>query len=315
MLYKAKNLEEAYKLKGEFRAGATDFSARYKLGMRPNDIVDISELEDLTKISWNEDGSVYIGALVKIETLANDEKIKNHYPALAQAAGGLATPQIRAMATVGGNLLQRTRCWYYRHPQFKCFKKGGNTCPARTGNHQFGVCFDLGPCVYPHPSTLGMAFLCYEASVAIFQNFPITIEQLYGLGANPNSDHKLGQGDLLTHIILPKAIDNERGLYTRTISRFEAEWPLVEMATRMVTKNNLVHSLKIALGGVANVPIRALRAENALIGKAMTYQNIEHAAERAISEAKPLPMTGYKVDLVYGTVLDNLLKISGLEMS
>ena len=251
MLTIANNLKQATQGKGEFRAGATDLNARHRIGIRSEKLVDISRLNELKSIEWQADGSARIGALVKIEALAKDENIKRFYPALAQAAGGLATPQIRRMGTVGGSLLQRTRCWYYRHPHFTCFKKGGDSCPAREGNHQYGVCFDLGPCVFPHPSTIGMALVAYDGSVTVQDGSVAPISNIYGMGTEPTVDHLLGEDELLTHINLPKPLADEKSVYTRTISRFEAEWPLVEVVARLQISNGTIQYARVALGGVA----------------------------------------------------------------
>ncbi len=293
---------------GEYRAGATDLNARYRLGIRPDQIVDINGLDELKTIEWNADGSARIGALVKIETLASDEKIKRYYPALAQAAGNLATPQIRKMGTIGGSLLQRTRCWYYRHPQFKCFKKGGDSCPAREGNHHYGVCFDLGPCVFPHPSTLGMVLAAYDGGVTVHDGSVAPISNVYGMGTEPAVDHLLGEDELLVFINLPKPMEGEKSVYTRTISRFEAEWPLVEVVARLQIENGMIQYARVALGGVANIPLVLPHVDKVLRGKPAVSSTFEQAAEKAILGANPLPMTQYKVKLVYGSVMDALTK-------
>src|SRR6202000_291503 len=110
-----------------------------------------------------------------IATIAADPRLGAAYPGLTAAAAGLATPQIRQVATLGGNLAQRSRCWYYRDPHIACFKKGGSSCPAREGNHLYGVAFDLGPCVAPHPSTLAAALLAYDATITTDRRNGLTI--------------------------------------------------------------------------------------------------------------------------------------------
>ena len=150
----AKNLQEARKGNGEIRAGGTDYMERRRHRISGGEIVDISRIPDLDKIRIDGSGGS-IGALVKIQTVADDPVIRQNYPGLAMAAGALATPQIRNAGTLGGSLLQRTRCWYYRHEDFQCFKKGGSECFSRKGNHEFGVCFDLGPCAFPASLHLG----------------------------------------------------------------------------------------------------------------------------------------------------------------
>jgi len=292
---------------GEVRAGGTDLQARRRTGVADGPLIDINAVAGLDQIEWDTSGLVRIGALVKIDTLARHATIQQHYPGLALAAAGLATPQIRLMGTVGGNLLQRTRCWYFRHPAFACFKKGGNACPARAGHHEFGVCFDRGPCVYPHPSTLGMALLAYDAQVEVQGSALRSVAELYGDGSDPQRDHLLGEHELLTAIRLPAPAPGERAAYFRSISRAEAEWPLGEALVRLVLDdNNLIQLARVSVGGVANIPLRLPQVEAALIGQAATAVICAQAAELAAAGANPLPQTVYKVKLLVGTVLETL---------
>jgi len=292
---------------GEVRAGGTDLQARRRTGIASGPLVDINRAVGLDQIEWDASGLVRIGTLVKIDTLARDALIRQHYPGLALAAAGLATPQIRLMGTVGGNLLQRTRCWYFRHPAFTCFKKGADTCPAREGHHELGVCFDRGPCIHPHPSTLGMALLAYDAQVEVQGSALQSVADLYGDGADPQRDHLLGEYELLTGVRLPAPVPSERAAYFRSISRAEAEWPLVEALVRLVLdENNLIQLARVSVGGVANIPLRLPQVEAALVGQAATPVICTHAAELAATGANPLPQTAYKVKLLVGTVLEAL---------
>lgn len=293
---------------GEICAAGTDVYARRRLGISEGNVLDISRLKNLDKIKWQADGSVRIGPLVKIKTLAEDPKIKATYPALAKAAGGLATPQIRAMATIGGNLLQKNRCWYYRNTAFDCYKKGGDSCPARTGNHQYGVAFDRSPCVAVHPSTLGMTLIAYDAKIEVDGNAAWTMTDLYGDGSNPRVDNLLPAHRLLTNIVLEAPVQKEQGGYSRAISRFEAEWAMVEVSVRLVVENNSIQFAKVAMGAVANVPLNLPSVNEFLVGKTATEDTFKEAAIIATRGVNPLPMTTYKVKLIYGTVLDALLK-------
>jgi len=146
----------------EFRAAGTDLSERRRSGVSRGPLIDLAASPDMTGIDWAADGGLRIGAFTTIAAIAADSRIAQAYPGLAAAAQGLATPQIRQLATLGGNLAQRSRCWYFRNPHIACLKKGGNECPARTGNHLYGVAFDLGPCVAPHPSTMAMALFAED---------------------------------------------------------------------------------------------------------------------------------------------------------
>ena len=301
-----RTLDELAGVQGEFRAGGTDFMERLVSGISTGPVVDISKLVGLNTIDWSDDGAATIGALVPIATLGRDADIQAHYPALALPANSLATPQIREMGTMGGVLLQRNRCWYYRHPDFSCFRKGGNTCPAREGNDFFGVCFDLGPCVYPHPSSIGMALLAYEAQVEIHGHGLRSVADLYGDGSDPLRDNQLKEGELLTHIQMPVPEPGEQAAYFRLMSRRAAEWPLVEVITRLVVEDGTIQFARVSIGAVANIPLRLSNVEKALEGQPASQVTLEQAARKATEKANPLPITAYKVHMVYGSVLETL---------
>lgn len=305
MITMPRTLDEAAGAEGEFRAGGTDVTERRRSGVARGAIVDLRDLEDLDRIEWDDGGAARIGARVAIAALAGDQALGDAYPGLAAAAAALATPQIRAIGTLGGNLLQRTRCWYYRHPATTCFKKGGDSCPARDGDHLYGVCFDRGPCVAPHPSTLGMALLAYDAMVDIHAQPSREVSEVYGDGADPTRDHLLAPGQLLTGIRLPPPVVRERAAYLRAIGRARAEWPLVEAMVRLVADARITFA-RVAIGGVAPVPLRLPVVEEVLVGMPATDRTFHQAAEIATTEANPLPMTGYKVDLTRATVFDTL---------
>src|SRR5205085_12136138 len=139
-----------------------------------------------------------------------DAPLAAAYPGVAASAQGIATPQVRHLATLGGNLAQRSRCWYFRNPHFDCLKKGGSTCPARSGNHLYGVAFDLGPCVAPHPSTIAAALLAYDATVATDKRGALSIAELLGDGKSAASDHALQAGEAIRSIQMPAPLVGER---------------------------------------------------------------------------------------------------------
>lgn len=296
---------EAVAATGEFRAGGTDLFERHRTGVSRGPVVDLHGVPGLDKIEWDGSGRAHIGALVTVAALASDEAVRRGYPGLAAAAGALATPQIRTVGTVGGNLLQRSRCWYYRHPATSCFKKGGDSCPARDGNHLYGVRFDLGPCVAPHPSTLGMTLLAYEAQAEIHGQPARAITELFGDGSDPTRDNLLAPGELLTGLVLPPPQPGELAGYTRATSRALAEWPLVEVVVRLVV-DGTIRFARVAVGGVAPVPLRLTAVEDALVSRAAVDETFEDAASVATQGGAALPMTGYKIGLIRGTVLDTL---------
>jgi xanthine dehydrogenase YagS FAD-binding subunit len=292
---------------GELRAGGTDVSARSRIGRAAGPFVDLAAVPGLRGIEWRDDGSARIAALTTVAELAADERLRAGYPALTATAGGLATPQIRAAGTVGGNLLQRNRCWYYRNPRFSCHQTGGDDCPARGGLHLYSVVVDQGPCVAPHPSSIAIALLAYDAQVEVHGRDVIGVAELYGDGSDPTRDHLLGPADVLTAVALPAPQAGERAAYHRAIGRAEAEWPLVEAVARLVVDDaGTVTSVAVAAGGVAHTPLRLPEVEAALAGTVITDDALAAAAALVTDRCAPLPQTGYKVALFRDTVLEVL---------
>ena len=292
----------------EFRAAGTDLSERRRTGVSKGPVVDLVLPGD-DGIIWADDGAATIGAFATIATIAADKKIADAYPGVAATAAGLATPQIRHLATLGGNLAQRSRCWYFRNPHIACLKKGGSDCPARSGNHLYSVAFDLGPCVAPHPSSMACALLAYEATVTTDRRKGISVEELLGYSSDGRADHALQSGETIRSIALPAPLAGERARYKRAISRSYAEWPLVEICARAVIADGAFKFVRIAAGGIAPRPLRLTTSEAALEGRPPTEATIAHAAKLATDGAKPLPMTGYKLELLSGLVRDLLTQI------
>jgi xanthine dehydrogenase YagS FAD-binding subunit len=295
----------------EFRAAGTDLSERRRSGVSSGPLIDIAAAPDMIGVAWGADGAARIGASTSIAAIAADARIADAYPGLAAAALGLATPQIRHLATLGGNLAQRSRCWYFRSPQIACLKKGGPDCPARTGNHLYHVAFDLGPCVAPHPSTMAAALLAYDAGIVTNQRKQLTIGELLGDGSNGAADNALAPGEMIEAVALPPPLAGERAFYKRAISRSHAEWPLVEVCARAVVSGGSFQFIRITAGGIAPVPLRLAASEAVLNGVPANAANIARAAEQATSGATPLPMTGYKLDLLRGVVHDLLERLAG----
>jgi len=293
----------------EFRAAGTDLSERRRSGVSQGPLIDISAKGD-SAIAWNANGAASIGALATIAAIATDARMIAAYPGIAASASGLATPQIRQLATLGGNLAQRSRCWYFRRADIDCLKKGGSTCPARTGNHLYGVAFDLGPCVAPHPSTMAAALLAYDAIIATDRRSGLSIADLLGDGSLAHADHTLAAGEMIKSIALPVPLAGERSFYKRAISRSYAEWPLVELCARVVITNGKFQFVRLGAGGIAPVPLRLAAAEAVLNDKAASAASIAEAAKAAASGAKPLPMTSYKLDLLGGLVRDVLEQLA-----
>jgi xanthine dehydrogenase YagS FAD-binding subunit len=263
----------------EFRAAGTDLSERRRSGVSKGPLIDIAAGGD-TSITWAADGAATIGAFATIATIAADARIRDAYPGVSAAAQD-------------------------------CFKKGGTDCPARSGNHLYGVAFDLGPCVAPHPSTMAAALLAYEAKIVTDRRSGLSVRDLLGDASNGRSDHALGPGEMIKQIVLGVPLAGERALYKRAISRTYAEWPLVELCARAVVADGVFKFVRLGAGGIAPVPLRLQASEAALQGKPADAAAIEEAARQATVGAKPLPMTGYKLDLLSGLVRDLLEQLAG----
>jgi xanthine dehydrogenase YagS FAD-binding subunit len=292
---------------GEFRAGGTDVSERRRSGRSAGPIVDLTGLPGLTEITPKPAGGVRIGALVTVEQVARE---MTKYPALAATSAALATPEIRAVATMGGNLLQRTRCAYYRNPAFTCFKSGGTSCPARRGHALHSVVDDRGPCIAPHPSSVGMALLTYDATVEVADGPARTVTDLFGDGSDGSRDHQLGDQEILTAVVLPAPTAGERGAYERATSRRFAEWPLVEAVARIGVTDGQITTAAVGAGAVAPVPMRLPAVESILLGRRPDPDVLAAAAEAATDGFRPLEQTAYKLPLLRVTVLDVLQRAS-----
>ena len=288
------------------RSGGTDLQERLRSHNAAPTIVDLTGIAGFSGID-RSDAGVRIGGGTSMAVVAA-ELLATH-PALAVSTASLATPQIRAVGTIAGNLTQHTRCWYYRHPQTTCFKSGGDSCPARTGRHLYGVVFDRSDCVHPHPSTIAMALRCYDVSLELADGSSRTLDAVLGDGTDATSDHQLADGEVIAAIHVEPGWAGERGAYFRSISRFEAEWPLVEAVVRARFDGDAVAECALAIGGVATVPLRLPAVEPLLIGSTLDDATIRSAAEACAEGANPLPETGYKVDLVVATVIETLERL------
>lgn len=295
-------------LDGVYRAGGTDLQERLRTRGETPHIYDLTGIDGFAGIHTTASGTT-IGAGTTVATVADE--LADTHPALAITARSLATPQVRAVATIGGNLAQRTRCWYFRHPHLDCYKTGRDGCPARSGRHLYGVAFDTSPCVHPHPSSVAVALLTYDATVTFAGGDTWTVAELYGDGADPARDNLIPEGEIITAVSVPPPAPGERGSYFRSISRFEAEWPLVEAVCRLVRDDSgTVTQCGLGLGGVAPVPLRMTAAERLLIDSRLDEEVIAAAAAACTEGANPLPETGYKVPLIEATVHEVLERLT-----
>lgn len=301
-----KKIEELPK-EGEIRAGGTDLQERRHKRLSTGPLIDLRDLAGLDTIEASAAG-LTLGTKVTIETIANGGPDLAPYPGMIQTAAGLATPQIRHTATLGGNLLQRVRCWYYRSPEARCLKKGGGVCLAREGDHLFHSCIDLGPCIAPHASSMGMALLAYEAQIVLADTQTLTTAALFGDGKDPTREHTLAPGSFLRAVLLPPPVPNERAAYVRVISRARAEWPLVEVLVRLQLEGDRIKMARVAIGGVANIPLRLKEVEALLEGNSATEDTWRSAAAPAAAGVSAVLETKYKAPMIVTAIQDALQK-------
>lgn len=307
------SLEEALQLSGEYRAGGTDVQARQVLGIRTEGVVDLSLIEGLASVRLDADKYCRLGSMIRLSELATHKLISDQYSLLAEAAGKLATPQIRNRSTLGGSLLQRTRCPYFRQVGFDCLKKGDDACSMRRSDEPLPVCIDLGPCAFPHPATLGMVLLAFDARVELHNGEELSIGDLYGDGADPGQEHQLQRGQIMVGVCLPPAWENEKSAYFRLMHREASEWPVIECACRLLADGDVIQKARIAVGAVANTPVRLMAAERLLVGKTISLELLQEAAAVAL-DMHSADDQHYKAKLLPGVVLETLSRACGLHV-
>lgn len=302
---------------GVFLAGGTNLVDLMKLGvMNPDVLVDVrrltsAEIEDLPE------GWLRIGAAVTNSGLAADWRIRSRFPALSQALLSGASGQLRNVATAGGNLLQRTRCVYFYDTTTPCNKREpGTGCSALDGNNKDHAIFGASPhCVATHPSDMAVAMTAFDAVVRIQgpggkRAIPIT--ELYRLpGREPQRDTTLEHAELITAVDLPPMGFSSNSRYRKVRERASYAFALVSVAAALQVRDGLVHDARIALGGVAHVPWRARKAEDALRGRPAVQESFRAAAEAELADAAPLRDNAYKVPLAGNVMTRTLLELAG----
>ena len=275
--------------------------------VEPEQVVSLKGLDHAVSTG---DGGVRIGAMVTLAELAQHATVRRLYPALASTASEIGTPQIRNQGTVGGNLMQRPRCWYFRNEEFACLKKGGSRCHAVEGENKYHAIFGDGPCHIVHPSDLAVVIAAYGGRFRAFgpsgareldasEFFQLPNFNLYGETAlHPN--------EVLTHVLLPAPPSRSAAYAVRV--RQSGDWPLALAAVSFAMDNDTVLSARIVLGAVAPIPWRVPAAERSLIGNRLTEGAASDAAVTAVAGAKALSGNGYKTQVVATAVKRAILR-------
>jgi xanthine dehydrogenase YagS FAD-binding subunit len=280
-------------------AGGTDLLPLLKDNLVTVDrLIDIKPARALRHLAFEADGSLRIGALTTLAEIERSAELAERLPILIQAVADAATPQLRAMATVGGNLLQRSRCWYFRGP-FDCWLKGGETCYMRSGENKYAAIFEQGPCRSAHPSDLAPALVALDATITLESASGARTLPVADLLAPPTADerieYRLNPGELLTEIRIPAQYQNAHGVYLKAMDRRAWAFALVSAAAQLTIEDSKVIQSRLVLGGVANVPWRVTDAEALLQGQPLTPELAAQAADLAVQGATPLAHNRYKV--------------------
>ena len=301
---------------GVFLAGGTNLVDHMKLGVRqPDLLIDITHLP-YDRIEPLPDGGVRIGAMVRNADLAADRTIRTRYPLLAQALLAGASGQLRNLATTGGNLLQRTRCVYFQDISKPCNKRmPGSGCSARDGYQRDSAILGASEaCIATHPSDMAVALAALDASVRVLGQRGervIPLVDFYRLpGDEPQRDTVLEHGELITAVDLPPLPFATRSHYRKVRDRASYAFALVSVAAALDVAGGVVRDVRIALGGVAHVPWRAVRAEAALRGTPATQEAFGRAAEAELANAQPLPGNAFKVPLARNALVRTLLDLT-----
>ena len=294
-------------------AGGTDLVGSMKDELvAPERLVHIKHLRELQGIRTGN-GTLRIGAATLLVDVVEHEAVQQQTPLLAMAAGKIGTPQIRNMGTIGGNLCQRPRCWYFRN-NFPCYKHGGNQCFSVAGENEYNAILEGGPSFIVHPSDSAPALVALGATVKILsgdRERSVPIEKFFVL---PRQDVRreniLQPNEILTEIEVPVAPAGSKATYVKEMVRETWDFNICSVAAMVTLDAGIVKEARIVLGGVAPVPYRALKAEAALQGKRLDEATAALAGAASVDGARPLAQNGYKVQLAQAVVKRALLSLA-----
>jgi xanthine dehydrogenase YagS FAD-binding subunit len=289
-------------------AGGTDLLDEIKNKIiDPEVVIDLMSISDRSPITETKD-FVSICALTRVAELAENPIIQKHFTGLHQAALSLATPQLRNVGTVGGNLCQRPRCWYYRDPEVFCRKKGGSRCYAFSGRNRYHAIFGGGVCHIVFPSDLAPAFISLDAVVTISGpggEKTIPLEDFYTLPQqNIRRENVLEENQFLKEIRIPAPKNGSKSTYYKFKERGTWDFAVVSAAVTCIVSGGVCKDIKIVLGGVAPIPWRLKKAEDFIRGKQLSETVIRQGAKEALKDARPLEENAYKLDLVEAVLIE-----------
>src|SRR5215510_4696922 len=294
-------------------AGGTDLLGEMKDNLAaPARLVSIRHLKELQGVRASASG-LRIGAATLLVDVVENPIVQERAPLLAMAAGKIGTPQIRNMGTIGGNLCQRPRCWYYRN-NFPCYKHGGNTCFSAAGENDYHAILEGGPSYIVHPSDSAPALVALGATAHVSSGSrerTVPMEKFFVTPReNVRRENVLQPNEILTAIDVPTAPAGAKAVYVKEMVREIWDFALCSVAAMVTVRNGVVADVRIVLGGVAPVPYRAVKAEAALTGKPLNEANAMAAGLAATDGARPLAKNAYKVPLTQAVVKRALLSLA-----
>ena len=295
-------------------AGGTDLQGCLRDGVfSASKVVSLSGLDEMRGISRSAGGGLRIGALTTITDIANSEDVGSTHAGLAMAAATVASPQLRNQGTIGGNLCQRPRCWYFRG-DFHCLKKGGDMCYAESGQNRYHAIMGGTPCYIVHPSDTAPMLMAMDATLRIAgptgaRSLPIA--DFFVLPENDvATENVLADGEIITEVVVPAAPAGTKILYRKVRERAAWDFALASVAVVVQTSGGRVTDSRVVLGGVAPVPWRLPEVEKLINGRSIDAELAAEAGRLATRDAEPLDHNVYKVHLVEGIVEESLLAIA-----
>ena len=300
-------------------AGGQDLLTTMKeYSSQPSRVVNLKSIRGLNKLSLDAKG-LTIGALITLTELEEHQPTRKNIPGLVEAAHSIATPQIRNLGTVAGNLCQRPRCWYFRLEEVTCLKKGGDTCYSFTGENKYNAILGGGPSYIVHPSDLAPMLVALGAQLNVTGSQGkrvIPLDKFFTLPSEGNlrRENVLKNDDIITEIFVPASPLTARSTYLKFKERDSLDFAMSAVAVALQMNGKTVKDVRIVLGGVAPIPWRVPDAEKFVIGKELTNDVLQEAGKIALARAEPLENNGYKIPLTQTLVRRALAKAGGVNL-
>ena len=296
------------------KSGGIDVMDLMKEGLiAPQKVVNIRNIPGLDMLEYSAKEGLRIGANVTLASIEKNDDIKSNYQALQLAVAKAATPQLRNMSTIGGNLGQRTRCWYFRSIDHVCLRKGGDTCFAQKGENEYHAIMNNGTCSSVYASSVATALMAYGAVIEIAaengEKKEVPVEEFF---VTPYEDTRkenvLKSGEIITAVVLPRVSDKIKSYYIKQGARQSYDWALADVAVVLEMAGKKCKDAKIVLGAASPVPARSKEAEAILTREGIAESSARSAAEAAMAKATPLEKNGYKVAIFKAIIERAILK-------